>query len=460
MRRNAISAFGSAVIGLASTAPAYSLAVTVGLLADEAGGHAAGIMLLAVAPMLLVALAYRELNAHEPDAGTTFAWVARAFGPRTGWLGGWAVVVSSLFVMASLAQVAAQYLFLLVGADGLADSRGAQLVAGLVWIGLLTWLCSRGITTTAATQTALLLIELVLLLVFTVKALWEVVVVGHQGSTTPEASWLDPFGAGMSATWTGLLLAVFLYWGWDSSFSVNEETAAPRRGPAIAALAAIGVLVVVLVGSTVAVIAWGGVERTAALGDEDVLAAFAQEVLGGQGGNLLLLCVLSSAVAGTQTTIVPMVRTVLSMGAHGAMPAPLARVEKDSGSPALATWVIGAVSAALFVAFLMSSENALADSVEATALGICAYYGLTCAAVPAYFRGHLSGRRNIVFRLIVPIAGSAWMVALLIGSVSSLLGGESKVFGIATPVLFAAAALLAGLVLMATQRRGAYFTSR
>src|SRR4051812_42266072 len=140
LRRNAITAFGSAVIGLASTAPAYSLAVTVGPLSAEAGVHSAGIMLLAVVPMLLVAFSYRELNAHEPDSGTTFAWVARAFGPRTGWLGGWAVIVTSLFVMASLAQVAAQYAFLLVGADRLGDSRSAQLVSGLVWIGLLTWL--------------------------------------------------------------------------------------------------------------------------------------------------------------------------------------------------------------------------------------------------------------------------------------------------------------------------------
>src|SRR3954454_4611072 len=372
LRRNAITAFGRAVIGLASTAPAYSLAVTVGALTEEAGVHAAGIMLLAVVPMLLVAFAYRELNAQEPDSGTTFAWVARAFGPRTGWLGGWAVVVSSLFVMASLAQVAAQYAFLLVGADGLSDSRSAQLVAGLVWIGLLTWLCSRGITTTAALQTVLLLIELTLLLVFTVRAAWEVLVVGHEGSATPDLTWLDPFGAGAGATWTGLLLAVFLYWGWDSSFSVNEETSAPTRGPAVAAVVAIGVLVVILVGATVAVVAYGGASRTASIGDEDVFAVFGQELLGGQGGKALLLCVLSSAVAGTQTTIVPTARTLLSMSAHGALPSPLARVKPDSGSPALATWVVGGISAALFVAFLLSSENALGDSVEATALGICA----------------------------------------------------------------------------------------
>jgi hypothetical protein len=39
--------------------------------------------------MILVSLAYRELNADSPDSGTTFTWVTKAFGPWVGWMGGW-----------------------------------------------------------------------------------------------------------------------------------------------------------------------------------------------------------------------------------------------------------------------------------------------------------------------------------------------------------------------------------
>jgi len=38
--------------------------------------------------MLLVASAYKYFNRADPDAGTTFAWTTRTFGPSTGWLNG------------------------------------------------------------------------------------------------------------------------------------------------------------------------------------------------------------------------------------------------------------------------------------------------------------------------------------------------------------------------------------
>ena len=71
-------------------------------------------MLLAFVPMYLIAVAYRELNKAEPDCGTTFTWAARAFGPRTGWMGGWGIIAADVIVMANLAQIAGSYSFRLV----------------------------------------------------------------------------------------------------------------------------------------------------------------------------------------------------------------------------------------------------------------------------------------------------------------------------------------------------------
>src|ERR1700746_76744 len=80
---------GSVVIGIASTAPAYSLAASLGLVvAAGVGLKAPAIMLLAFIPMYFIAVAYKELNEAEPDCGTTFTWAARAFGPVVGWMGG------------------------------------------------------------------------------------------------------------------------------------------------------------------------------------------------------------------------------------------------------------------------------------------------------------------------------------------------------------------------------------
>ena len=114
LKGGALGLISSVVVGVASTAPAYSLAATLGFVVIAINGLQAPIItILAFVPMLFVSYGYKEMNYADPDCGTTFTWGARAFGPKTGWLGGWGIVAADLLVMASLAQVAGQYVFLL-----------------------------------------------------------------------------------------------------------------------------------------------------------------------------------------------------------------------------------------------------------------------------------------------------------------------------------------------------------
>src|SRR5262249_11732883 len=88
LQRNAISFLSNVVIGVASTAPAYSLASALGVIAGIAAFGTPAVMIAAFVPMLFIATAYFYLNRADPDCGTTFIWAARAFGPYTGWIGG------------------------------------------------------------------------------------------------------------------------------------------------------------------------------------------------------------------------------------------------------------------------------------------------------------------------------------------------------------------------------------
>ena len=76
LRRNAISFVSNVVIGLASTAPGYSLAATLGLTVAVTGIglQTPAIILVAFVPMLFIAAAYYWLNRGDPDCGTTYAW--------------------------------------------------------------------------------------------------------------------------------------------------------------------------------------------------------------------------------------------------------------------------------------------------------------------------------------------------------------------------------------------------
>jgi len=166
LKAGALGLVGSIVMGIASTAPAYSLAASLGYVVIVANGHgivgvkAPLIMVVAFIPMYFIAVAYSELNKAEPDCGTTFTWAARAFGTRTGWMGGWGIIIADIIVMANLAQIAGSYSYSLFGFDDLAASTFWSTVAGIIWIAIMTAICVIGIELSARTQVGLLGAEL------------------------------------------------------------------------------------------------------------------------------------------------------------------------------------------------------------------------------------------------------------------------------------------------------------
>ncbi len=178
LKGGALGLVSSIVIGVASTAPAYSLAATLGfVVASSPACRRSSSSMLAFVPIFLVSIGYKELNRREPDCGTTFTWATKAFGPKTGWMGGWGIVAADILVMASLAQVAGQYVFLLFGAHGIGGdaTSGWVLLVGIIWIVVMTWICYVGIEISANIQKVLLAIEVVMLVVFSVTAIVKVV---------------------------------------------------------------------------------------------------------------------------------------------------------------------------------------------------------------------------------------------------------------------------------------------
>ena len=97
LKSGALGLVAATTMGVASTAPAYSLAVTLGLVVGFVGVHSAIVALLAFVPIFLTSIGYSEMNKADPDCGTTFTWGTRAFGPKTGFAGGWAIVAADVF---------------------------------------------------------------------------------------------------------------------------------------------------------------------------------------------------------------------------------------------------------------------------------------------------------------------------------------------------------------------------
>src|SRR6266700_1019507 len=173
LKSGALGLISSTVIATASVAPAYSIAATLVFVVGAVALQAPAVAVLAFVPMLLTSIGYSELNKADPDCGTTFTWATRAFNPRTGWAGGWGIIAADVLVMASLAQVAGQYGFLLFNAKGIGSNptSGWVLLVGVLWIVVMTYICYRGIEVSANFQKILLGIGRVMLTVLSVTAL-------------------------------------------------------------------------------------------------------------------------------------------------------------------------------------------------------------------------------------------------------------------------------------------------
>ena len=130
--------------------------------------------LLAFLPMLLVAVAYRELNRAAPDCGTTFTWGTKAFGPWVGWMGGWGVAVSAIIVLANVAEIAGTYLLLFFGADTLAENPFVRVGLGIFFIVVMTYVSYRGIVLSERIQIVLVSFQFLVLVLLSVLALSKV----------------------------------------------------------------------------------------------------------------------------------------------------------------------------------------------------------------------------------------------------------------------------------------------
>jgi amino acid transporter len=424
LKAGALGLTAATIVGVASTAPAYSLAATLGLVSGNVGFKAPAIMWLAFVPMACIAAAFFYLNRADPDCGTNFTWVTRAIGPWNGWMGGWSSLVADLVIMPNLAGIAALYTMQLFGYDKAGASNWMTLVLGIAFIMSMTWICAVGIEPSARTQMVLLGTELAILVIFSAWALIKVYANKIPGSVHPAASWLNPTHVGgIGALTQGLLLAVFIYWGWDTAVSVNEECEDSNKTPGVAAVLSTVILVLIYVMVAFSAQAVKGADFIANPDNaNDVFAATGKVVFGsGAFGSLalkvLIIAVLSSAAASCQTTILPAARTALSMAVHRAFPPKFAEVSPVHLTPAWSTWLFGIISSVWYTGLVIVSRigggNVLDWSILSVGIMISYYYGQTGIACVIYFRHYLfKSVKNFVFVGLLPLIGGvslAWL---------------------------------------------------
>lgn len=436
LRTGAIGLWGNTAIGLGATAPAYSLAATLGYVVLAVQDKAPAMFLVAFVPMLFVAVAYRELSREIPDCGTTFTWGTKAFGPWVGWMGGWGVAVSAIIVLANVAEISAIYTLRAVGLDAAAENTLVKIGLGIAFIAVMTWISHRGIVLSERFQNVLIVLQIVVLGLLAVGALW-LVATGAAGpqAVAPRWDWFNPIGVDGSALAEAVILCIFIYWGWDACLAVGEETRGAESTPGRAALLATAILLAVYLLVAVAVQSYAGLGATGIglnnpANAEDVLTVLGAPLGGPVVTTVLLLTVAVSAAASTQTTILPTARGALSMAVYGAVPARFGRTHPRNRTPDFATLVMGASAIAFYLVLGLVSDDALQDTIASLGLAVAFYYGITAFSCVWWFRRSLlRSPRNLLLRGVLPLLGGAVMVWAFVQSAIDMLDpgyGETR----------------------------------
>ena len=141
-----------------------------------------------------------------------------------------------------------------------------------------------------------------------------------------------------------MLLGIFIYWGWDSGVAVNEESRDSAEGPGKAAVLSTILLVLIYLVVATSAQAFAGTKFLGA-NQNDVLKPLGQSVFGSPWYKLLIIAVLTSASASTQTTILPTARTTLSMAKWRAIPEVFGKIHPRYLTPTVSTLGMGALSA-------------------------------------------------------------------------------------------------------------------
>jgi amino acid transporter len=337
---DAIGIAQDTVIGMASSAPAATVGLSLAALAAATAYGSGPILILTAIPMLIIANAYRQCNLWNANCGASFEWVGRAINPYLGFLTGWLMIAA--YIIGTVAEVLILGPSVLAVFGSTSTNTWAYVGIGAAMGLIMLVIAVVGIRITARVQVGMALVEYLILVGLAIAGImW---VAGHHAGTVPfSRDWLSVSGiGGKGGAVAGFLVAVFVYGGWDGTLYVNEEVRQRRVNPGRAAIIAVALLAILY---TLAQVGFQGVvspARLLAASKNGTALVYVANVLGGGfWAKVMALSIALSVIATTGTGIVLSARLTYGMASYRALPTFLANVSRRWSTPAVASIVAG-----------------------------------------------------------------------------------------------------------------------
>jgi amino acid transporter len=429
LAHGALRGVDSIVMAVAGTAPGYSVSASTAVLVGVAALAGPAALLWCGIPMLGIAFAFSHLGRSDANAGAAYSWVRKTLHPFLGFISGWAVVVSATIFMVAAALPAGQATLSLFNANK-TWSTGMILLVGAVWFVVMAGIVAAGVTITTKAQWIMSCIEVAVLIVVGIAALFHES--GRHGAHF-SWHWFSPTGfGGVSGFAAAALVAAFYYWGWDVTANLNEESKQSK-------LAHFGGIIGVVI--VFALFELFTIDINLFFTNSDIqnqstnITTDLATIVGGSAmGKLMIIAVMLSTIATLETTLIQVSRSLFAMGRDNTLPKIFGRIDPARRTPVIATAVVTVVSLILFVISneIGSISNIMTDAIDAIGLQIAVYYGLAALAVTIAYRKRLfASVSNVIFIGILPLVGAAFMAFTLTENLAGdSLTAEAKWIGI------------------------------
>ncbi len=415
LKKDTLNLFDCTVVAVSSVAPAYTLAATLALLFVSVAFAGPAVIWISFVPVLFIAISYFHLNRRDPDCGASYSWLSKLIHPMAGWFNGWVQIATSVLFCVSAPILAGQYTLQFMNEEGWISTASASSVSNAaiaagVWLAIITLICIWGIRWTANFQWVLLFTEYVAVVAFSIWGIVKVASSHPAGSTGFHWSWFSP---GSIHSWTamsaGIVLGVFFFWGWDTATNLNEESKNATKTPGRAGVIAMSLLLIIFELNIVAAqmllspAQWSSHSST-------IMFYFAQQAAGHWAGYVMIIAVLSSTVATTQTTLLPAARITLSMARDRVFPKIFAAIQGKVQTPAIGTLLLAFLSmfGIVLVSSVTSVNHVFSNLISNIGVLIAFYYGvtgLTCAW--AYRKVAFKQVRFFLTGVLAPFLGGA-----------------------------------------------------
>lgn len=276
---------------------------------------------------LLMALVYVELAPAMPAAGGPYVYLRNAYGEKTSFLYGWAVMIDHVSILALLSLAFTNYLNFFFSFSPLQ----CKIIA-IAILGISAFINIRGVKFGSIITNGFTIAKLLALGLVIIGGLFALDMINFQPVVSASAGW--------STTLTAAVPAIFAFGGYNQLAYMSEEVKDPNKNIPRALL--IGMIVVILFNMLLSVVCMGTISVEGLATTDKAIAVAAQNIFGSTGAVIVGIGALISIYGTINGAFMSMPRVAFTMGRDGVFPKSFGKIHPKYETPYVSICVYSA----------------------------------------------------------------------------------------------------------------------